>query len=136
VLPPCECSRTNQSTDLRVLYTLWPHKLWSYWTEKQQIYITCREIIAGVNIHISIVTFYSILECQCDEWKWIGQFCRLSPKNWLLQQRPFSNLKILQRSVQFTFQPLRYFVNLHHHYPIYPIKCLFIIHNTYKNWEG
>jgi len=46
----------------------------SYWTKAHEIFTQYRGIIYAVNAHIEIVISYSVLECQSDKCRVVGNF--------------------------------------------------------------
>jgi len=49
-------------------------QLWSYWTEFQEIFIRYRGVIYAVSAHIDVAMSHSVLECQSNKCRRVGNF--------------------------------------------------------------
>ena len=80
MLPPSECSQSNPSADRRLLYTVKPRKLQSYWMEARQISTRCERSIVAVSTCIGMRYSNSLRNANAKNESGISQVYFLPPK--------------------------------------------------------
>ena len=106
---PGERSSNNPRADRRLLYTVEPRKLPSYWTEAHQIYVRCICTITALNASINIAILQRVFKCkrnfrqiQVQNYKNKNANSRVTVPNFI-RRRGIISMSLLMRAFRWLY---------------------------------